>query len=98
MSQLRIRLEIVVEPDDGGFYAHCPSLKGLHAAGATEQEALQNARDAASAYLQSLIKHNDPIPVGIVDSNVREKPLLRKFIEMFAPKPSRHVEEFALAA
>jgi predicted RNase H-like HicB family nuclease len=59
------RVEVVVEPDDVGFHAYCPALKGLHTCGDTEEEALQNVRDAATAYLQSLIKHGDPIPVGI---------------------------------
>lgn len=60
------RIEIFVEPDEDGFYAYCPALKGLHTEGDTEEQALQNARDAAIAYLSSLIKHNDPIPVGII--------------------------------
>jgi len=58
-------VQIIVEPDEGGFYAYCPALKGLHVGGGTEEEALQNARDAAIAYLHSLIKHGEPIPVGI---------------------------------
>ena len=59
------RVEVVVESDDASFHAYCPALKGLHTCGDTEEEALQNVRDAATAYLQSLIKHGDPIPVGI---------------------------------
>lgn len=60
------KIEIIIEPDDTGYHAYCPALRGLHTCGDTEQEALQNARDAAIAYLQSLMKHNDPIPVGII--------------------------------
>jgi antitoxin HicB len=59
------RIEIFVEPDEPGFHAYCPALKGLHVGGDTEEEALENAKDAAIAYLQSLMKHGDPIPVGI---------------------------------
>jgi len=59
------RIEIIVEPDEGSYHAYCPALKGLHTCGETEKEAIQNAKDAASAYLQSLLKHGDPIPVGI---------------------------------
>ena len=65
-SRIGFRLEIVVEPDDNGFRAYCPALKGLHTCGDTEEEALSNASDAAEAYLRSLIKHGDPIPVGIL--------------------------------
>jgi predicted RNase H-like HicB family nuclease len=58
-------LSIVVEPDDDGFHAFCPALKGLHVGGETEQEALKNAIDGAMLYLRSLIRHGDPIPVGV---------------------------------
>ena len=58
-------IQVIVEPDEGGFHAYCPALKGLHTGGDTEEEALQNARDAAIAYLRSLLKHGEPIPVGI---------------------------------
>ena len=69
------RIEVVVEPDEGGFHAYCPALKGLHTCGDTKEEALSNARDAAVAYLQSSIKHGDPIPVGILmREEVEEKP------------------------
>ena len=64
-SVIGFRLEVVVEPDEIAFHAYCPALKGLHTCGDTEEEAIQNAKDAATAYLQSLIEHGDPIPVGI---------------------------------
>ena len=60
------KVEVVVEPDEDGFHAYCPALKGLHTCGDTKEEALENAKDAAIAYLQSSIKHGDSIPVGIL--------------------------------
>lgn len=60
------RIEVIVEHDENVFHAYCPALKGLHTCGDTEEEALENASDAAIAYLQSSIKHGDHIPVGIV--------------------------------
>ncbi len=74
---LEFRIEVIIEPDGTTFHAYCPALKGLHTCGDTEEEALQNARDAAMAYLESLIKHGDPIPVGII---VREEPKETKYI------------------
>lgn len=56
--------DIIIEPDGDGFHAYCPVLKGLHTSGGTRDEALHNAKDAAEAYLLSLIKHRDPIPIG----------------------------------
>lgn len=58
-------IDIVVEPDDDGFHAYCPALKGLHTGGTTIEEATANAKDAVIAYLQSIIEHSDPIPENI---------------------------------
>lgn len=65
-GKLVFMVDICVEPDDDGYHAFSPALKGLHTWGATEAEAVENAKDAALAYLESLIKHHEPIPVGIV--------------------------------
>ncbi len=59
---LKFQVDIVIQPDGDGFYAYCPSLKGLHIGGDTEKEALENAKDAVLAYLISLTKHGEPIP------------------------------------
>ena len=72
VAVIGFKIEVVVEPDDSGFHAYCPALKGLHTSGTTEKEALDNARDAAIAYLESLIKHGDPIPVGMVVRHEKE--------------------------
>ncbi|MBI5118313.1 type II toxin-antitoxin system HicB family antitoxin [Candidatus Poribacteria bacterium] len=59
---------ICVENDGEGFHAFCPALKGLHVDGDTKEEALENARKAVILYLQSLIKHNEPIPIAPVQT------------------------------
>ena len=63
---LRLRLEItvVIERDGRAFHAYCPGLKGLHVDGETESEALENAAEAAHCYVQSLVRHGDPLPIG----------------------------------
>ena len=86
------RIEVIVEPDDIGFHAYCPALKGLHTYGDTEEEALQNARDAAIAYLESSIKHGDPIPVGIM---IREEVVGTPYTP--AKPVSRHTEDLKVA-
>jgi predicted RNase H-like HicB family nuclease len=60
---LRFTVEIIVEPDGEEFHAYAPALKGVHSAGDSEDEALANAADAAIAYIRSLIKHGEPIPI-----------------------------------
>lgn len=74
---IEFKVEVVVEPDEDGFHAYCPAFKGLHTSGDTKEEALENAGYAAAAYIQSLISHKDPIPVGVVVSESEQAlPLL----------------------
>ena len=59
-----MKFRVVLEPDleSGGFVVSCPSLPGCHSQGETREEALANIREAIQAYLESLKKHNQPIP------------------------------------
>ena len=61
---MRMQVLIIVEPDGEEFHAYSPSLPGLHTCGATEEEALAHAKDAVYAYIKSMIKHGDPLPIG----------------------------------
>ncbi len=69
---ITVRVRIDVEPDEDHFYAYCPELKGVHVEGSTEDEAAQNAKDAAEAYILSLLKNNDPLPLCARDMSVGE--------------------------
>jgi len=67
----RFEIGIIVEADGDAFYAHCPALPGLHVDGETEQEAIDNAKDAVIAYLQSMVKHGDPVPLACYHADQR---------------------------
>ena len=60
--QIKISINVVVEPDDDGFHAYAPALKGLHVDGKTEAKTLKHARQAIICYLASLAFHGDPLP------------------------------------
>jgi antitoxin HicB len=62
---LKVSIAVEVERDGDSFYAHCPGLKGLHVNGATEEEAVKNATIAARMYVDSILRHNDPLPIGV---------------------------------
>jgi predicted RNase H-like HicB family nuclease len=47
---------IVIEhdPEAGGYVVFCPTLKGCVSQGETEEEALENIKDASKTYLASV--------------------------------------------
>lgn len=61
-----MKYRILIEQDeDGVFVAECPSLPGCISQGKTSEETLENIRDAITGYLQSLRRHNEPVPPPI---------------------------------
>ncbi len=71
-APIKLRININVDSDEDGFHAYCPVLKGLHTCGNTEEEAVNNAVEASLAYLESIIKHGEPFPVGILVDQEKE--------------------------
>lgn len=61
-----MRYRVLINQDEDGVYiAECPTLPGCVSQGSTRDEALQNIHDAMKGYVESLKKHNDPIPPSI---------------------------------
>ena len=66
-----MKYRILIEQDeDGVFVVECPSLPGCISQGKTRKEALENIQDAIKGYLESLEKHNEPIPPPIEEEIV----------------------------
>jgi len=61
---LRFSITIVVEKDEDSYHAYVPAFKGLHVDGRDENEALVHAQEAIQVYLDSLVMHGDPLPIG----------------------------------
>jgi predicted RNase H-like HicB family nuclease len=47
-----MRYKVILEPSEEGFAVSVPGLPGCHSQGLTEQEALDNIRDALKDYLE----------------------------------------------
>jgi len=53
LQVIKMKLKIVLEKGKNGFIvAHCPSLKGCWSQGKTEQEAIENIKEAIALYLE----------------------------------------------
>ena len=66
-----MKYRITIEQDEDGIHvAECPSLPGCVSEGSTREEALENIKDAIWGYLESLKKHNEPIPPSIEEELV----------------------------
>ncbi len=62
--------ELIEQDEEGVFVAECPSLPGCVSQGQTRNEALTNIVDAISGYIESLRKHNEPVPPSIWEETV----------------------------
>jgi antitoxin HicB len=63
MKKTHIRFNIVLRPEpEGGFTAIVPALPGCVSYRRSLSEDRKMAKDAISGYIESLRKHNEPIP------------------------------------
>jgi len=66
-----MKFRIIVQQDeDGVFIAECPSLPGCISQGQSRSEAIRSIQDAIVGYIESLKKHNEPIPPNIYEEIV----------------------------
>lgn len=66
-----MKYRILIEQDeDGVFVAEVPSLPGCISQGQTRKQAIENIKEAITAYLESLEAHGEPIPPPITEEVV----------------------------
>jgi len=49
-----MKYTVVINKSEYGYDAHCPALSGCHSQGDTEEEAMENIKDAISTYLHMI--------------------------------------------
>ncbi|MBW1711340.1 MAG: type II toxin-antitoxin system HicB family antitoxin [Deltaproteobacteria bacterium] len=49
-----MKVNIIIEKDEYGYYAFCPELKGCHTEGDSLEEVLENIKEAIELYLETL--------------------------------------------
>jgi predicted RNase H-like HicB family nuclease len=49
-----MQYSVVINKTEHGFDVHCPALPGCHSQGDTFEEAIENIKDAITAYLRMI--------------------------------------------
>ena len=48
------KASVIIEKEQGGFYAWCPELRGCQSQGDSLEEAINNIKEAIELYLETL--------------------------------------------
>lgn len=59
---LPYKMELISDPDEGGFVVSFPELPGCVTTGETAEQAIANARDAKNAWLTAALEDHIVIP------------------------------------
>lgn len=78
MDNEGILFTVVVEPDpeDGGFVAHTPTLKGVYGQGETEEETVRDFEVALNFTLRSMAEEGEELPES--DESARSLPTVQE--------------------
>jgi antitoxin HicB len=62
--------DFIAQDEDGMYVAEIPALPGCVSQGRTRGEAVQNIREAADGYLESLLHHGERVPPPVTEELV----------------------------
>lgn len=51
---MSLKISIIIEKDEHGYYAYSPELEGCHSQGDTFEEVIKNIKEAIELYLETL--------------------------------------------
>jgi predicted RNase H-like HicB family nuclease len=58
----KFTLPVIVEKDEEGYFAFCPSLQGCFTQADSYEEILENIKDAISLHIEDRIASGDELP------------------------------------
>lgn len=53
---------IIIEQDEHGYFASCPTLQGCYTQGSTYEEAIANIRDAIKLHIEDRTAEHEDVP------------------------------------
>jgi predicted RNase H-like HicB family nuclease len=70
-----MKVSVVIEKDENGYYTYSPELDGCQSQGATFEEALANVREAVGLYLETLTPEEarERLSIEVVTTSVEVK-------------------------
>ena len=58
----KYRFPVLIERDEDGYFASCPSLQGCYTQGDTYEEALANIKEALQLHIEDRLECGEDIP------------------------------------
>jgi predicted RNase H-like HicB family nuclease len=58
----KINLPVIIEQDEEGYFASCPSLQGCYTQADSYEEILENIKDAISLHIEDRIANGEGLP------------------------------------
>ncbi len=58
----KFTLPVIVEKDEDGYFAFCPSLQGCYTQADTYEEILENIKDAISLHIDDRLLSGEELP------------------------------------
>jgi predicted RNase H-like HicB family nuclease len=58
----KLDLPVIIEKDEEGYFAYCPSLQGCYTQGDSYEEIIDNIKDAIYLHLEDRIANGEELP------------------------------------
>ncbi len=58
----KLNLPVIIEKDEEGYFAYCPSLQGCYTQADSYEEIIDNIKDAISLHIEDRIANGEELP------------------------------------